>query len=204
MLSTITKKKLQNQQLQKEKKLANQYCQSCHMLPDPKWVDAKTWENGVLPAMGPRLGLFSSKGKHYPAQKYNLSLPQDFYPSSPVLTEEQWQRIIDYYVSMASEKNDTKQVRSHPIENTLSLFTALSPERMQGSPSTSFVKIDKGSQNFPFIVSDAVRHKIFRYDQNLVPKDSITTWGPTVNIEITAEGMAIMRYWNFQIQITIA
>ncbi len=180
----LNRKKASDTAIAEGKKLANQYCQSCHMLPDPKWVDSKTWENGVLPAMGPRLGIFSFKGKHYPAQKYNLSLPQNFYPSSPVMTEEQWQRIMDYYVSMASEKNETKQIRPHPIENSLSLFTALSPEHKTGPPSTSYVKIDESSHEFPFIISDAVRHKIFRYDQNLKLTDSITTWGPTVNIEM--------------------
>ncbi len=180
----LNRKKASDGAIAEGKKLAEQYCQSCHMLPEPKWVDAKTWENGVLPAMGPRLGIFSYKGKHYPAEKYNFSLPPGFYPSSPVMKEPQWERIIDYYVSMASEKNETKQIRTYPIGNTLSLFTAIIPEHQQGPPSTSYVKIDETSKNFPLIVSDAVKHKIFRYDQNLQRTDSFTTWGPTVNIEM--------------------
>ena len=71
------------------KVLASQYCQSCHLLPDPNWVDAKTWENGVLPAMGPRFGIFDYKGKRYPSSKYDFSLPSGFYPSQPTLKEEQ-------------------------------------------------------------------------------------------------------------------
>lgn len=166
------------------KKLAELHCQSCHLLPNPDWVDAKTWENGVLPAMGPRLGIFSYKGKHYPAEKYNLSLPPGFYPSRPMMTEVQWQIIIDYYTSLASEKNETKQVRTYPIKNELSLFTAITPELKQGAPSTSFVKIDTASNANPFIISDVVKHQIYRYNKQLQPTDSFTTWGPIVNLEM--------------------
>jgi hypothetical protein len=166
------------------KKLAGQYCQSCHMLPDPKWVDSKTWENGVLPAMGPRLGIFDYKGKRYPARKYDLSLPTGFYPSQPILKEEQWQKIIDYYVSMAAEKNESKQVRKYPIVNSLSLFTALSPVIKSGIPATTYVKIDESSADHTFIISDAIKHSIYRFNNKFQQTDSVITRGPVVNIEM--------------------
>src|SRR5215218_8216432 len=56
------------------KTLAATYCQSCHQLPDPSLVDAKSWEKGVLPMMGPRLGIFYHGGKTYPSRKYDVSL----------------------------------------------------------------------------------------------------------------------------------
>ena len=77
--------------------LATQYCQSCHLLPDPQWVDAKTWETGVMPAMGPKMGIFDFKGKRYQSNKYDFSLPSDFYPAKPMLNDEQWQKIMDFY-----------------------------------------------------------------------------------------------------------
>src|SRR4051794_35757418 len=40
------------------KKLAASYCKSCHMLPDPSLLNKATWEDGVLPHMGPLLGIF--------------------------------------------------------------------------------------------------------------------------------------------------
>ena len=47
--------------INKGKELAKNHCQSCHMLPDPSWVDSKTWQKGILPNMGPRLGIFHFK-----------------------------------------------------------------------------------------------------------------------------------------------
>jgi mono/diheme cytochrome c family protein len=47
-----------NASIKAGKKLATQYCGSCHQFPEPSLLDTKSWENGVLPQMGPRLGIF--------------------------------------------------------------------------------------------------------------------------------------------------
>jgi hypothetical protein len=176
--------KVSDKVVEEGKVLASQYCQSCHMLPDPKWVDAKTWETGVMPAMGPKLGIFYFKEKQYNSNRYDFSLPQNFYPAKPMLSDEQWQKIMDYYVSMAAEKNETKQVRKYPIKNDLELFTPLIPNKHLAVPATSYVKIDENSKAFPFVVSDAIKHTIYRYDNNLKIGDSLVTRGPIVNIEM--------------------
>ena len=71
----FNRNKISDSNIAEGKILATQYCQSCHMLPDPKWVDAKTWEMGVMPAMGPKLGIFNFKGIHYKYNLYDYSLP---------------------------------------------------------------------------------------------------------------------------------
>lgn len=177
--------KVSDKVIEEGRVLATQYCQSCHMLPDPKWVDAKTWEMGVMPAMGPKLGIFEFKGIRYKVNKYDFSLPLDFYPSMPLISDEQWQKIQDYYVSMAAKKNETKQIRKYPIKNELPLFAALVPAALKGVPATSYVKIDEGSKAFPLIISDAIKHTIFRFDKNLKMSDSLVTKGPIVNVEMT-------------------
>ena len=52
--------------IEKGQTLAKLYCQSCHQFPDPSLLDAKSWENGVLPAMAPRLGIFRNGFNVYP------------------------------------------------------------------------------------------------------------------------------------------
>lgn len=182
-LFTGNKEKISSARIQEGKTLATKYCQSCHLLPDPNWVDSKTWDKGILPMMGPRLGVFYYKGKRYPVNKYDFSLPSNFYPDKPAVTEDEWQKIIDYYVSVAPEKNETKQIRNYPIKNELPLFTITSPGKKNNPPSTSFVKIDETSVEHPFIISDALHHSIYRYDKNLQQFDSVNTKGPIVDIE---------------------
>src|SRR3954463_5970956 len=37
--------------------LAHAYCSSCHAFPEPQLLDRRTWQNGVLPQMAPRVGV---------------------------------------------------------------------------------------------------------------------------------------------------
>src|SRR5947209_7889664 len=39
------------------RRLAQIYCQGCHLFPEPALLDKASWENGALPQMMPWLGL---------------------------------------------------------------------------------------------------------------------------------------------------
>src|SRR5579863_8770024 len=86
---------VQLESIKNGKALAKIYCQTCHMLPDPSLADAKSWANGILPEMGPRLGIFNYNFEEYPRQR-NKFIPADFYPSQPVLGLDQWQDLLNY------------------------------------------------------------------------------------------------------------
>src|SRR5260221_13380432 len=79
--------------------LAQRYCQSCHMLPSPSLLDTKSWQKGVLPEMGPRLGVFQFGFEYYPSLKHDRFLTADFYPSQPLLKQDEWQDIFNYFVA---------------------------------------------------------------------------------------------------------
>jgi FG-GAP-like repeat len=160
--------------------LAAKYCQSCHVLPDPNWVDATTWEKGILPMMGPRLGIFSHQGKRYKVNKYEVSITGDFYPTQPLLTEIEWQKIIDYYVRLAPEK-PLPQNRSIAIGNNLKQFEVLATNFKDKLPATSYVKIDTANHSTPFVITDALNHFMYRFDAQLNLVDSFKTKGPIVN-----------------------
>ena len=57
------------EQIVKGEALAKKHCQSCHMFPDPSTLDVRSWEEGVLPQMGPHLGIFKYNFKIYPSGK---------------------------------------------------------------------------------------------------------------------------------------
>src|ERR1700712_627727 len=87
--------------IEKGRILAASYCQSCHLPPDPSQLSAAAWENGVLPAMGPRLGIYAYGFARYPNYRNDKYLPAGFYPPHPVLNSLQWQNIIDYYTALS-------------------------------------------------------------------------------------------------------
>ncbi len=167
----------------KGKVLAQKYCQSCHMLPEPQWLDAATWEKGVLPQMGPRLGIFAHGQKSYPYARYDFNLSRDFYPSKPLITETEWQHILDYYTATAPDTQATRQARQTPIQNNLPFFEPAVPPPGNSVPTTVLVQVDTtGSENL-ILASDAAKKTITWYDKNLKQVASKQTVGPVVYME---------------------
>jgi hypothetical protein len=172
----------------KGKILAAAHCQSCHLLPDPSLLDAATWENGVLPAMGPRLGIFNYGFSEYPSSRYDKHLPKNFYPASPVVNSIEWQHIIDYYTALSPDSMPAQQ-RSKPIKAGLQVFRVQFPGDSYPSAATCFVKIDTTGPARQLIVFDLTRKFILRYDQELLLKDSIKTDATITDIDFGDDNM---------------
>lgn len=170
--------------IEKGKVLAAQYCQSCHLLPDPSLLDSKSWEKGVLPQMGPRLGIFNFNFTGYPSQKYDYNLDRNFYPSQPVLRYDEWQNIIDYYTAVSPDTIIIGKDQDQPIKDSLPLFSAIVPSFTYSTPATSFVKIDESVPDHRLIINDVVKQTTYILNKNLKKHDSIHTKGPVVDIEV--------------------
>lgn len=150
------------------------------MLPDPSLLDSKTWESGVLPNMGPRLGIFQFGDRIYPASTHDLNLDSNFYPKKPLLNLDQWQSIIDYYTA-TSPDSLPRQDRKQAIQPSLPLFAIEMPQFNYPSPTTSFVKIN-GDSLHPLIIGDALKHNLYFLNRQLEIKDSLH-YGPVVDID---------------------
>ncbi|MHB1922720.1 MAG: FG-GAP repeat domain-containing protein [Chitinophagaceae bacterium] len=156
--------------------LAQVYCQSCHQLPDPDLLDKDTWFNGVLPAMGPRLGIFNYLGIPYPSQKGNPYLEKNFYPSAPILTQKQWGDILEYYYTLAPD-HPLPQPKHLSIKKGLHLFSLEIPrERNPLGPTTTLVKIDP-VHHFIY-VADARKKLLMTFNNKLRRIDSVATLSP--------------------------
>lgn len=82
--------------------LANGYCAACHLKPEPSILDKKTWESKVLPDMRKRMGL-------YLEEDFGTALPQDegvpegIYSKTPLISRENWSKLLAYYLENAPE-----------------------------------------------------------------------------------------------------
>lgn len=170
--------------IEKGKDLAVKYCQSCHLLPDPSLLDAKSWEKGVLPNMGPRLGIFSFGFEIYPSQRYDRNLDRGFYPSQQVLRYDEWQNIIDYFTSTSPDTIIINKDHYQPIKNNLSLFSAIAPPFTYSAPASTFIKIDETVPDHRLIIYDAEKKFIYILNKNLEKIDSIPAKSPVADIEI--------------------
>lgn len=160
------------------KALAAQYCQSCHALPDPSLLSAEVWENGVLPAMGPRLGIFEYKFKKYINSLGDPNI-KNYYPLQPIITPDQWQNIIDYYTSIAPDTLPA-QKNTQSIDTNFALFTAVLPEKQNDNPTTCFIAAD--TINHRIYTADVVKHAVYLYNSQLQLQDSVITGGSIVQL----------------------
>ena len=159
------------------KKLALKYCVSCHELPDPSLADSRSWQTGILPQMGPRLGIFYYGDQQYPSYKRDLNVDPNYYPAMPVISMADWQHIIDYYTSTSP---DSLLPAQRPVEIQLNnnLFQPIQPSFTYNMPSVSYTRIRQNE----LIMCDAFTKKILIFNKQLRLIDSTTTRGSVADI----------------------
>jgi hypothetical protein len=173
-----THQAVSNESIEAGKKLATQYCGSCHQLPSPSLLDSKSWENGVLPAMGPRLGIFAYGFNKYPSSINDTNVGRNFYPSQPVISFIQWQNIIDYYTA-TSPDSLLPAKKPLAIQMNDKLFKAIKPSFIYPIPATTFIRLEPNHQ---IITSDVVQKKLFVFNEALQLTDSINIRGAVTNL----------------------
>jgi hypothetical protein len=186
--------------IEKGAALAATYCGSCHQLPDPALLNKLSWQKGVLPAMGPRLGIFYYKGEKYPSYVYDPLVGAGFYPSRPILTAAQWQNILDYYSGTAPDSLGPQPAHA-PIREDLALFQPVTPDAMSGGatpgagkPITCMVKIDTSRRQlftgrvFPGILS--------QYDAQLHRMDTAMVYGGVVDMSFMGDSAIACNIGN--------
>jgi len=182
-----THKETSDESIKKGQQMAKMFCQSCHMLPDPSLVDAKTWEKGVLPQMAPRLGIFTYGFQTYPRSR-DLEIGANFYPSHPVLKLADWQNILDYYEATSPDSLPA-QKRTTPIKAGFSLFKIEKPGIEYNNSASSYLKILPKSSPYSLIVGDAVKNELFFLNKDLRIDDSVKTSGPIVDMDFNKNNM---------------
>ncbi len=170
------------------KKLAKKYCRSCHLLPDPSQLDAKTWEEGVLPAMGPSLGIFKHLYHNYPSGRNDRDLDSNFYPKKPLLTPDEWQHIINYYTA-TSPDSVIQPKKEENVTEGLPGFQFVPTAFKVASPTSSFIKID--TANHQLLLADLFTRYLYRFDANLKIKDSVNTKSAVVDIQYSNNKMLV-------------
>lgn len=76
--------------------LSEQYCGSCHLRPDPSVLDRATWVSKVFPMMRQNMGLDPA-----PKEAQNIHDLASFYPSHPMMTEDEWYTVVTWYLDQA-------------------------------------------------------------------------------------------------------
>lgn len=163
--------------------LAQTWCGSCHLVPDPSLLDTRSWEKGVLPAMGPRLGIFAYGFQLYPNSRRDTNIGRSYYPSQPLISAGDWQHILDYYTA-TSPDSLPGQGRPYPIamEGLSSLFEVRQPALRYAMPTTTYIAFDTGAREKGVICYDYNYRKLYRYSPDLRVTDSVMDSGGIVDM----------------------
>src|SRR5699024_5454756 len=107
----------------------------------PDLLDRTTWEEQTLPSMGPHLGIFEFAGETYPLDGTE-GLPENFYPEAAVIEPDEWQAILDYYLSQAPGQLEFPSGQPE-IRTDNAIFEPRRPDyRPDTHPMASAVKFD--------------------------------------------------------------
>jgi hypothetical protein len=174
--------------IRRGEELARTYCASCHELPDPSLLDSRSWEKGVLPAMGPRLGIFAYGFQLYPNSRRDTNIGRGYYPSQPLLSSDDWQHILDYYIA-SSPDSLPGQARKRQIALTgLSMFEVREPALRYDTPSTTYIGVDTVAAERGVLSYDNKYRKMYRLSPDLRVIDSLADGGGIVGMERQGQG----------------
>lgn len=168
--------------ISKGEQLAAKYCASCHQLPDPSELDSKSWEEGVLPAMGPRLGIFSHQFTRYPSSAGDKNLDSNFYPSKPLIEPAEWQNIMNYYTA-TSPDSLPHPPRKEAIKTGLPIFQVQMPIGYT-LPTTTFIQIIPSDSANYIWQGDLQSRSLRKWNSNLELKDELPATGTVSGIDV--------------------
>ncbi|MFM1912284.1 MAG: hypothetical protein RIR51_122 [Bacteroidota bacterium] len=149
----------QQNKINEGEKLAQSYCSSCHLYPEPSLLPENVWKYSTLPYMGIMMGL-EEEEKNLPTilKPYTILGPE-----SPMISQEDFNKIKSFYLEN-SPKNWAPEIGEKLEENT-TLFTAkeiILPEKNETFPNYTAIKIDE--ENKQIIAGDQSNHKIWILD----------------------------------------
>jgi FG-GAP-like repeat len=168
--------------------LAKIYCSSCHLFPEPDLLDKRTWQNGVLPDMSYHLGMgdLMSLYSKIPYEDVQTVINSNTYPEKPLLTKEDWQKIIDYYVQNAPQNPYPQVDKAKPLLG-LKQFNIEPILSSNISPMITMVKIRPETQQL-YAAYRASQSGLVIFDSNRKRVDSLKVKSPVSDVRFTEGG----------------
>jgi hypothetical protein len=112
-----------------------------------------------------------------------MNLPAQFYPKQPVVTPEEWQKIVSYYIAASPDSLSLKSDSNQSIIDHLPGFSIRVPAFTYAEPATTLVKINSHKGQSYLLTSDAIRKDLYKFSSSLEVEDSVSTTGGIVDIE---------------------
>jgi len=159
--------------------LAQSYCTSCHLYPDPALLDKETWKT-ILPRMGHYYGIYADDTTRdwlMEGGRAGLIVSRsNIFPESPIIDTLIFNKISAYFLQEAPEKLSPPERKE--IRMGMPGFTLRKPENRTKNPMTLMVHISEPDR---FYISDvgrsslAIMNSQFKV-QKTAPSPEGTVW----------------------------
>jgi hypothetical protein len=126
--------------------LANGYCAACHVKADPSVLDKVTWETKVLPDMRKRMGLYLEEDFGTPLPQ-DEGVPDGIYSKAPMISRENWAKILSYYVENAPSEPHPQTEKPSPIVGISGFALEIPSFSMIRSSLTTMLKVHPETGN---------------------------------------------------------
>jgi hypothetical protein len=137
-------------------KLARANCAVCHAFPEPRLLDKKTWQAGVLPQMAPRLGV---SGRSLATE---LSLSPYMTVLSRAVPEGDWEKIVQYYLESAPDSLPGQTLPAQPELDPAIFKTGPFVPRLRSTGIITLLKVDQPHQRI--FVGEAGSNRLMTFD----------------------------------------
>lgn len=139
-------------------RLSNKYCGSCHAPVSPSHLDKETWQENVLPAMAPRLGISIYRKRQY---------YQD--PKGSQISIEEWQKIVEYFAQNAPDSLEIP-TNNRQVKEDSSLFSIHKPQWTDSSNNIATnTLVAFHPSNHTIYTSDGMQKRLYRWNRDLEP-----------------------------------
>ena len=166
-------------------KLARTYCAACHAFPEPQLLDKKTWEAGVLPQMGQRLG--RSSGSLFDETSRN--------PHMMVLTkgvsEEEWEKILRYYRELAPDVLPPQALPAQPQLDPSFFKAGPFVPRLRSSGIITLLKADPSHERV--FVGEAGSNMLRILDWNRRLISSLRLGSPATDLMVEGDSVLVLE-----------
>src|SRR5687767_12545296 len=148
-------------------RLARAYCAACHAFPEPGLLDKESWNAGVLPEMGPRLGVNTDSSFAGRDRNPHMMVLKDS------ASEESWAKIVRYYREAAPDSLRYHTLPAEPrVDPDLFATRAFDP-RMQSSAIITLLETDTTSKRVFVGEAGSNSVRIFDWERRLLSSISL-------------------------------
>lgn len=173
-----TTQSVADEKLVKGKLLANKYCSSCHLAPDPFLLDKETWHNRVLPAMAKQLGLEVWRGNNY------------YQNEKSAISQADWMQIVAYYDTLAPEHLPVSK-SPLPLVKDWSVFSLQKPKTdTLKTAVTTMVTVDSSTHSV--YTSDSEQAGLYQWNSSLKQSGFTQLPSPAVQMGFQEDGSSFL------------